>query len=973
MSDYLKTPLWNNQLPIEDRLDYLVKEMTIEEKLTCLTIYCPEIPRLGIKANGVGGEAAHGIEARCDQEFNRHMSPCQTTSFPQPVGMSGSFDRELIKKCGEVVGVEARAYAKKSDQRGLSRWAPTVDMARDPRWGRTEEAYGEDPYLTGEMASNYIQGMRGDDPDYIRCAATVKHFYANNVEKDRDSTSSSIDNRNKYEYYLEPFRKTIVEGKAEGVMTAYNEINGIPALLNDEVQKILKDEWGLSHAVADGGDFQQTVTMHKFFETHAETVAASLKAGVDCYPDDREVVIKAGREALNKGLITEADLDKSVRNTFRTRIRLGLYDNGCPYDSIGEESINTKEHQEISLEMAKASVVLLKNENNLLPIKSKLTEEMSPPKIAVIGPLADVWHKDWYGGLPPYTVTPLEGIKAEYPDSEITWHNGLNEVKIICGARFIGLDENARLYMTSSDKAEIFVANDWGSGSVTLQAKSNGMYVTIDEKTGVISATKPEVFDFFVKEVWQVEDIIETNTSRKLSRSSGMINYHFKSWDGKPVVIDKDNYLTVTNENDEAGRYLVFSKIMVVDGVREAVNLAFGADYVFAFVGSNPMVNAKETIDRSTLALPPHQQAIVERVSSVNPNTIMVIVSNYPHTFSKKLNDSISAILFTASGSQDLGTAIAQTISGHSVPVGRLSMTWYDDDKHLPDINDYDIIKGNRTYQYFDKEVLYPFGHGLSYSRFTYNNFTATLNEEKQEVLVSMTVRNSGFTQADEIIQIYVRNDSSRAKQPLKQLKAFKKEKDFKPGERREVTFAVPLKDLHHFDVISGKMILEAGEYIFRAGASSKDIRGQMSVTIPGEKVTSRCPNSYTEAINYDDYRNIQLFRGPQNEDSSYKICVAPKAAVEAAGRYSSCKIIFNDFYFNEVPKVIKMDVLPEEICKVVVYNNMTMITTEDFGIEGEFVTKELSINPEKVILKQNVSLQIQIYGNMRILGFSFE
>ncbi|MDR0219970.1 MAG: glycoside hydrolase family 3 C-terminal domain-containing protein, partial [Lachnospiraceae bacterium] len=612
MKDYENTPLWNSQLPIEERLDYLVKELTLEEKLECLGTTCPEVPRLGIKKFGLGGEAAHGVEARHDQDYNRG-EPFHTTSFPQPIGMSGSFDKDLIRECGRVVGEEARVlYQKEGSVRGLSRWAPTVDMERDPRWGRTEEAYGEDPYLVGEMSSGYIQGMRGDDPFYIRCAATLKHFYGNNVEATRATASSSIDSRNKHEYYLEPFRKAVIEGGAEGVMTSYNEINGIPAIVNDEVQKLVKDEWGLSgHVVCDGGDFQQTVTEHKFFETHAETLAAALRAGLDGFPEKPDVLKEAADDAVKRGLVTEEDLNRSVRNTFRTRIRLGLFDKdgACPYSQISEECLNSKENQEIALQMAKASVVLLKNEENLLPIKTKRTEEMSQPKILVAGPLADVWYKDWYCGLPPYTVTPLAGIKAEYPEAEITYTSGLNEVKILCGGRYIGLDENANLCMTHADKAEIFIVNDWGNDSFTLRAKSNGLYVTMDDGTRAITATKPEVFDWFVREVWKLEEVAETSTSRMLSRSAGMENFHLRSWNEKKVKIDENNCLKVLTDDEEAeaANELTFSMITVVDGIKEAANLAFGADYVFAIVGTNPVINAKECYDRDSLALPPHQ------------------------------------------------------------------------------------------------------------------------------------------------------------------------------------------------------------------------------------------------------------------------------------------------------------------------------------------------------------------------------
>ena len=219
------TPLWDNSLSIEERLDYLTGAMTLEEKIHCLTTGCPDIPRLGIRATYMGGEAAHGIEARHDQAFNKG-EPEPTTAFTQPIGMSASFDRELIRECGRAVGEEARALYTRNGGGGLCRWAPTIDMERDPRWGRNEEGYGEDPVLTGKMAGVYIEGMQGDDPKYLRCASTLKHFYGNNTEVGRGWKNSSIDPRNKYELYLEPFRRCIEESGAEGIMTAYNRING---------------------------------------------------------------------------------------------------------------------------------------------------------------------------------------------------------------------------------------------------------------------------------------------------------------------------------------------------------------------------------------------------------------------------------------------------------------------------------------------------------------------------------------------------------------------------------------------------------------------------------------------------------------------------------------------------------------------------------------------------------------------------
>lgn len=318
-------PLWDSEKTIEERLDYLVNALTLEEKFSCLGTGNPAIERLGIPAFFVGCEGAHGLQMRHDQSFDKG-EPQPTTIFPNPVGMSASWDTELIRQAGEIVGTEARAVFEKEGRRGgLCLWAPTIDMERDPRWGRTEEAYGEDPYLTGKMASAYIQGMRGDG-EHIRCGATLKHFYANNVEDGRVWKSSSIDPRNKYEYYLEPFCRAVVEGGAEAMMTSYNEINGVPAILNHEVQKLAKEQWGIHHVVCDGGDMKQTVDCHHYFGSHTETIAEGLKAGIDCFTDDIDAVMEGAREAYELGMIDMNDIDRALKCHFSTLFRLGLFD-----------------------------------------------------------------------------------------------------------------------------------------------------------------------------------------------------------------------------------------------------------------------------------------------------------------------------------------------------------------------------------------------------------------------------------------------------------------------------------------------------------------------------------------------------------------------------------------------------------------------------------------------------------------------
>lgn len=391
-----KAPFWDESLTTEERLDWLLGAMTLEEKLKCLATRVSDMESTGVKGFSVGGEAAHGVEARNDQNELGEAEP--STSFVQPIGMSATWDTELIQRAGEVVGKETRVIYHRHPDRGLSRWAPTVDLERDPRWGRTEEGYGEDPLLTGAMAGAYVKGMQGEHPRYLRVAATLKHFYGNNTEEGRGFKSSSIDPRNRMELYLEPFRRVAEIGHAEAVMTAYNKINGIPGMLNPEVKEILKEKYGIRHVVCDGGAMEQVVKAHQYFGIHAQTLAASLKAGVDAMSDRPELVEAAAREAFELKLISEEEIDTALRNMFRTKLRLGIYDEegSNPYDRVTEADINSEENQQICRQVSREAIVLLKNETEILPLSEDIDS------MAVIGPLADVWYQDWYGGTPFY-------------------------------------------------------------------------------------------------------------------------------------------------------------------------------------------------------------------------------------------------------------------------------------------------------------------------------------------------------------------------------------------------------------------------------------------------------------------------------------------------------------------------------------------------------------------------------------------
>ena len=992
--------LWNNALSVEERLDAVISELTLEEKLHCLTTGIPDIDRLGIKASFVGGEAAHGIQARHDQAFDAG-EPEPTTSFTQPIGMSGSFDTELIHECGRVTGEEARALYKRNNGGSLCRWAPTIDMERDPRWGRTEEAYGEDPCLTGKMASAYIQGMKGDDPFYIRCAATLKHFYANNVEKDRVSVSSSIDERNKHEYYLEPFRKAITEGGAEAVMTSYNEINGVPAVVNHEVQDLLKDEWKLpGHVVCDGGDFQQTVQFHHYFATHAESLAYGLKAGIDAFTDDPEVVYRAAKDAYEQGLITEEDIDRALRNSFRTRIHLGLFDgNGdCPYSEMGEEYVNSTEHQEICHKMAEESVVLLKNEG-ILPWNSgeaspedgeSLTnrpDQKEPGSITVVGPLSDVWYKDWYSGVPPYAVTPVEGIRREFPEAEVTCHSGLSKLQLSVDGKYVALDADNRLYLGEKEQAETFLYTDWGCGNTTLQAMSNGCFVILEEGSYLITASSKEAFHWFIREQWNFREEPDGT-------------YFLDSWNGRQVTVDADGYLVVIKNGDVAvgegddeklglvshavseGDPVSFRMEVMEDGLKEALKLVQKAEKTVVVLGSNPVINSKEEIDRTTLALPPAQQHLADEVLKANPDAVIVLVTNYPYSI-VDLNANAKAILYTASGSQELGTGIAAVLSGRVNPAARLPMTWYQADEDLPDINDYDIIKGKRTYQYFDGKVLYPFGYGLSYTGFRYEEMQT--EEKEDEIIVRLSVTNTGDVKGDEVVQLYVHKEDSRVVRPIRQLKDFVRVKDLAPGETRTVTLSVKKEELRYFDVISGQMLLEDGGYLLEAGASSVDIRQKQEILLKGQKAGVRDPFAATEAIRYDDYENCFIHKGTFGHAEHGETCLIPGRPGEAPDEVKSTpdgkvkgELVYRDFLFKK--QAVKFSftacVLEEARIRVLSEdeNHKTVLVDQILALPGtkSFRNYEAVLEGQIPEISMAKTITIQLMGKVKLKEFRF-
>ncbi|HEX3986282.1 MAG TPA: glycoside hydrolase family 3 C-terminal domain-containing protein [Acidobacteriaceae bacterium] len=399
-------PFDNPRLPADQRIDNLLSLMTVDEKINCLGTGTG-VPRLGVPNIG-SSEGIHGIVQR-DPRPGR--PPITTTQFPQPPGMGASWDPDLVRQAAGVEGYEARFITQtpKYNRQILMLWGPQSDLDRDPRWGRSEEVYGEDPFLNGTMATAFVHGLQGDDPHYWQAAALLKHFLANENETNRNSSSSNFDDRLFWEYYSVPFRMAFLQGGAKAVMASYNAWNGTAMAVNPTLRSILIDQWGVDVISSDGGAVKLLVNPRHLFPDQEAAVVACLKAGINQYLDTYKDEL---HKALKDGSVTNSDIDNALRRKFRIQIKLGLLDppDMVPWSKIKDspEPWNTDRDRSISQKLAVESVVLLKNQDNFLPL-----DKNEIKSIAVIGPLADVVHWDWYGGTPPYTITPLQGIRNE--------------------------------------------------------------------------------------------------------------------------------------------------------------------------------------------------------------------------------------------------------------------------------------------------------------------------------------------------------------------------------------------------------------------------------------------------------------------------------------------------------------------------------------------------------------------------------
>jgi beta-glucosidase len=860
-------PFRDPQLPFAKRIDDLLARLTLDEKIFFLHQFAPAVERLGIAAFRTGQEALHGVA---------WMGPA--TVFPQAVGLGATWNPELVRRVGDAVSKEVRAMRARDERVGLNVWAPTVNLLRHPLWGRNEEGYSEDPRLTSAIATAYTHGLRGDHPTYWRTAPVLKHWLAHNNETHRDTSSSSVRPRVLHEYDLRAFRDAVEAGTVAGVMPAYNLVNGRPNHVSPYLREQLRAWTDQDLLVcSDAGAPSNLVDSEHYFDTHEEATAAALLAGVDSFTDhgtDGSKITARVRGALARGLLTEADVDTAVRRQLSVRFRLGEFDG---YEEAG--AFDTPEHRTLARETAEQAIVLLKNEG-LLPLAPGA-------RIAVVGLLADECKLDWYSGTLIHRSTPLEGLYERFGAERVTFAEGVDRVRLrtsegsyVCVPRAEEADERVRGAEGALDPALLagrtdlpplttdatgteLALIDWGEDVLTFRAP-DGRYLSVAED-GRVRASADQPGGWVVQETFR----LEPHENGHLLRHLGTGHHVCVAADGLKVAAPQESDPTV------------FELVVAERGEDAVTRVAAEADVVVVVAGNDPHLNGRETEDRTTLLLPEHQQRLLRAARAANPNTVPVLVSAYPYAVDAA---RLPALLWTAHGGQAAGTALARVLAGDVSPAGRLPQTWYADDADLPDLLDYDVIGSRQTYLYFEGTPLFPFGHGLSYTEFSYGDLAVRV-DDAAAVKVAFTVTNTGAVAADEVAQLYTRAADPSAIRPRRELLDHARI-TLAPGETKEISFEVPLSAFEFWDVTRGGWRLEPGPYELLVGASSEDVRLRTTVTLDGEPATPRAVvERGLDAADFDEQSGTEIVDRARTAGDA----VTPTAAGTGELIYRNC------------------------------------------------------------------------------------
>jgi len=824
----IEHPYKNPKLPVEDRIDDLLQRLTLEEKISLLIASSEAIPHLDIDKYYHGNEALHGV-----------VRPGRATVFPQAIALAATWNPELIQDVGTVISDEARAkwnYFKQGTEQTsyfsdvLTFWSPTVNMARDPRWGRTPETYGEDPLLTSKIGVSFVKGLQGEDEKYLKVVSTPKHFAANNEEHNRFECDAIISERALREYYLKGFEACITEGKAQSIMSAYNAVNGIPCtanqwLLND----LLRTEWGFEgYVVSDCGAIKALVNNHHFVDTKEEAAKAAIEAGLDLECGD-DVYKNFLLKAYEKGMVEESYIDKAAFNVLISRFKLGLFDpaEGNPYTKISPEVIGSEKHQSLALETAKQSIVLLKNEMNMLPLKK---EDMK--NIAVLGPNASNIVLGDYSGKPVIkAISALEGIREAAGDNVRITH-----VPWKAGAKSFNLIEEEFLSNDNSEEAGLYAEY---FNNMDLQGTPK---TRIDKQVNYDAVSQPPdpvISDAPMSIRWggYVKPRISGKYKIKVNSSDGCrlwLNDELliDEWHGRGETSDIVEY-EMTKDQDYAIKLEYFvnrdDEICQLfwetpgssrsDLYASDLVAARESDCVIAVMGINKSTE-REGLDRTTIDLPKEQIDYLKNIYKENKNIVVVLIAGSALAINW-IDGNIPAVVEAWYPGESGGTAIAEVLFGEYNPGGRLPFTFYKSTDDLPAFDDYDIYKG-RTYMYFKGEALYPFGYGLSYTSFEYSKLS--VENTGEDISLQLLVKNTGARKGDEVVQLYINETEPSLTRPVKQLVGFERI-SLTPDESETVKFKLDKDLLRFWDESENDWSFKPGKYHIMLGSSSEDIR----------------------------------------------------------------------------------------------------------------------------------------------------
>jgi beta-glucosidase len=829
--DNSSLPYMNPKLAPEERAADLVHRMTLEEKGSQLVNQARAIPRLKVPAYDWWSEALHGVVAD------------GTTEFPEPIGLAATFDTPRIHEMATSIGIEGRIVHDQSLQdgnsgffRGLDFWAPNVNIFRDPRWGRGQETYGEDPFLSGRLAVAFVTGMQGDDPHYFRVISTPKHFAVHSgPEPTRHFADIDVSKHDQLDTYTPAFRAAVVEGHANSVMCAYNAINGQPACANEFLlQHTLRGAWHFQgYVVSDCDAVRNIFRDHHYRPTQPQASAVSLLRGMDneCIDGPGKVTddhdYKPYVEAVQQGYLPESAVDTALIRLFTARIRLGMFDPPeiVPYSKIEKSELDSADHRALARRMANEAMVLLKNDG-VLPLKSV-------KNIVVVGPLAEQTAVllGNYNGTPTHTVSVLEGLKAEFPGAKITY---------VAGTQFLSQqgDPVPTSALTTPDAKPGLKAEY--SSRPGFEAKGTPLVTRVEPLIKLTDANLPE----------------EAKTTKTLAvewtgflHANATADYLLGIKANAFVRVSVDNKLVAQGWGDqthmgqlhlEKGRpaKLEVSYSRFAEGKPEAqliwapvnnapdpaaVAAAKKADVVVAVVGITSRLEGEEMPvdqpgfsggDRTNLDMPKPEEDLVQAVAASGKPLVVVLMNGSALGVNWEKAHA-NAILEGWYSGEEGGAAIAETLSGKNNPAGRLPVTFYKDIHQLPHFEDYSM-KG-RTYRYFEGEPLWPFGYGLSYTTFSYSDIslpTSTINAG-DSLDASVTVTNTGKVAGDEVVQLYLKLPDV-AGAPIRALRGFQRV-HLEPSASQKVEFHLSPRDLSMVTDL-GDIIVAEGKYTLSVG-----------------------------------------------------------------------------------------------------------------------------------------------------------